>query len=136
MSLIIYDMEAYLERLGPNAAIKSVAELMEKTGQKPSVFDRYKESLPDPDSVPDLSIFVQVRTKYLQIFNEVMDEHKLDGLVFPQMFKETPLLDSKDNIGATTVSEINSRCTSCKRTSRILFKRFSFCLSIYRKNVE
>lgn len=104
---VIYDMQDYLERLGPNAAIKSVQELMDKTGQTPSIFDRYNKKHPDPNGVADLSAFVKVRTKMLQIFNDVMDEHNLDVLVYPQMFKETPQLDSKDNIGATTVSEIN-----------------------------
>lgn len=104
---VIYDMEDYLERLGPSAEINSVQELMDKTGQKPSIFDRYKEDMPDPNSVADLSNFVKIRTKYLQIINDVMDFYDLDALVYPQMFKETPLLDSKDNIGATTVSEIN-----------------------------
>jgi amidase len=104
---VIYDMEKYLERLGEGAAIKSVKELMEKTGEKPSIFDRYKDDLPDPDSVADLSNFVEVRTKLLHIINDVMDKYDLDGFAYPQMFKETPLLDSKDNIGATTVSELN-----------------------------
>ena len=36
-----------------------------------------------------------------------MDKYELDALFFPQMYKETPLLDSDENIGATTVSEIN-----------------------------
>jgi amidase len=49
-----------------------------------------------------------VRTKLLQIINDVMDKYKLDAFVYPQMFKETPLLESQDNIGATTVSEINT----------------------------
>ena len=104
---VIYDMEAYLKRLGKNAAITSVAELLEKTNEKPSVFNRYNDDLPDPTSVADLSNFVAVRTKLLRIIGDVMDKNDLDGFVFPQMFKETPLLSSEDNIGATTVSEIN-----------------------------
>jgi len=36
-----------------------------------------------------------------------MDRYDLDALVYPQMFKETPLMSSDENIGATTVSEIN-----------------------------
>lgn len=104
---VIYDMEDYLERLGESAAIRSVHELIEKMGEKPSVFNRYGDNLPDPDGVADLSRFVEVRTRLLEIFNDVMDKHDLDALFFPQMFKETPLLDSDENIGALTVSEIN-----------------------------
>jgi len=104
---VIYDMQAYLERLGPDSPIKSVEELLEKTGQKPSIFNRYGDSLPDPNGTPDLSRFLKARTRLLEIFNRVMDKHGLDALFFPQMYKETPLLDSDENIGATTVSEIN-----------------------------
>ncbi|GAB6927710.1 hypothetical protein JCM10914A_16930 [Paenibacillus sp. JCM 10914] len=61
----------------------------------------------NPSAVPDLSKFSEVRTKYLHIFNDVMDQHHLDALVFPQMYKETPLLDSEDKIADTTVPEIH-----------------------------
>src|SRR5690606_7162586 len=73
----------------------------------PSIFNRYNGNLPDADGIADLSNFAEVRTKYLEIFNEVMDRHDLDALFFPQMYKETPLLGNNENIGATTVSEIN-----------------------------
>ncbi|CAG5089436.1 Amidase family protein [Thermobacillus xylanilyticus] len=105
---LIYDFQDYLERLGPDAAVRSVEELLEKTGQKPSVFERYyAEDVPDPSGEPDLSEFIEVRTHLLNIFNAVMDKYELDALFFPQMYKETPTLDSGENIGATTVSEIN-----------------------------
>ena len=53
---LIYDFQDYLERLGPDAAVRSVEELLEKTGQKPSVFERYyAEDVPDPSGEPDLS---------------------------------------------------------------------------------
>jgi len=104
---VIYDMEDYLERLGSTAAIRSVVELLKKTGEMPSIFNRYNGNLPDADGIAYLSNFAEVRTKYLEIFNEVMDKHDLDALFFPQMYKETPLLGNNENIGATTVSEIN-----------------------------
>ncbi|CAM3941740.1 amidase [Cohnella lubricantis] len=104
---VYYDMQDYLERLGPSAAINNVQELIEMTGEVPSVFTRYDGNLPDPNSEPDLSAFIASRTDILKIFNDVMDKYDLDALVYPQMFKETPLLSSEDNIGATTVSEIN-----------------------------
>ena len=104
---IVYDMEQYLKRLGPNAPIQSVDELIKKTGETPSALARYPEALKNPGSVPDLSKFTEIRTKYLHIFNDVMDQHKLDALVFPQMYKETPPLHSEDKIADTTVPEIN-----------------------------
>ncbi|XID90884.1 amidase [Paenibacillaceae bacterium WGS1546] len=104
---VIYDMESYLNRLGNRSAIQSVKELLEKTGENPSIFNRYNGNLPDPTSAADLSNFAEVRTKLLHIINDVMDKYELDGFAFPQMFKETPPLSSEDNIGATTVSEIN-----------------------------
>jgi amidase/aspartyl-tRNA(Asn)/glutamyl-tRNA(Gln) amidotransferase subunit A len=104
----IYDLESYLNRLGPSAAIKSVEELLEKTGQKPPVLERYYgDNVPDPKGEPDLSKFIEARTDLLKIFNAVMDKNDLDALFFPQMYKETPPLDSDDSIGALTVSEIN-----------------------------
>ena len=104
---VIYDMESYLKRLGNSSPIKSVDELLEKTGESPSIFNRYNGDLPDPTSAADLTNFVQVRTKLLGIVDDVMEKNDLDGFVYPQMFKETPLLSSEDNIGATTVSELN-----------------------------
>ncbi len=104
---VIYDMQDYLERLGPSAAIHSVDELLKKTGQMPSLFNRYNGNLPNLNDPLDLSDFIASRTKLVQIINDVMDKYDLDALVYPQMFKETPQLSSTDNIGATTVSEIN-----------------------------
>ncbi|WP_274648852.1 amidase [Paenibacillus humicola] len=104
---VIYDMQNYLHRLGPSAAIHTVRELIDKTGETPPVFSRYNGNLPDPDGEPDLSKFLEARTKLLQIINDVMNRYDLDALAYPQMFKETPLLASDDDIGATTVSEIN-----------------------------
>lgn len=106
-SPVFHDMEDYLKRLGPSAAIRTVDELLEKTGEMPSIFNRFNGELPESGSVADLSEFVSVRSQYLEIFNRVMDSRNLDALVFPQMWKETPELGSGENIGATTVSEIN-----------------------------
>ncbi len=104
---LIYDMEQYLERLGPDSPIQSVTELIAKTGETPSLFERYKESLENPDEIPDLSTYAAARTKLLRIFNDVMDNNDLDALVFPQMYEETPLLDGEERIYDTTVPEIN-----------------------------
>jgi amidase/aspartyl-tRNA(Asn)/glutamyl-tRNA(Gln) amidotransferase subunit A len=104
---VIYDMEDYLGRFGGDSPVTSVRELIELTGETPPMFNRYGDELPDPDAVPDLSRFEQVRTQYLDLFNRVMDQYQLDALVFPQMAKETPPLDSDEPIAATTVPEIN-----------------------------
>lgn len=104
---IIYDMEDYLQRLGDRASIRSVHELLDKVGETPSVLNRYGGDLPDPEGPADLSKFLEVRTNYLEIFNRVMEEHELDALFFPQMYKETPKLSDDENIGALTVPEVN-----------------------------
>ncbi|MFC5653289.1 amidase [Paenibacillus solisilvae] len=105
---VVYDMEQYLKRLGPSAAINSVDELIAKTGQTPAVLARYPDALKNPSAFPDLTNFTKVRKEYLRIINAVMKRYDLDALAFPQMFKETPKLANKtENIGATTVSEIN-----------------------------
>ena len=105
---MLHDMQDYLERLGPGASIKTVADLIEKTGETPGVLDFiFQDGLPDLSKPADLSAFVEARAKSLELFNSVMDKYDLDALFFPQMYKETPLLDSGEQIGSTTVSEVN-----------------------------
>ena len=104
---VFYDMEDYLSRMSPDSPIHSVQELIDKTGRTPPVLERNNGKLPDPNAVPDLSGFAELRAELLDIIGSVMDKYRLDALVFPQMYKETPLLSSDDNIGATTVPEIN-----------------------------
>jgi aspartyl-tRNA(Asn)/glutamyl-tRNA(Gln) amidotransferase subunit A len=61
----------------------------------------------NPAQPPDLSDFTAARETYRAIFTDVMDRHRLDALVFPQMLSESPPLHGPLTIQATTVSEIN-----------------------------
>jgi amidase len=113
-----YDVQKYLERLGPNAALKTFAEFARATAKEP-VFDKesvlgclpnlpqFAASLADPSKPPDLSEFIALKEAYLNIFEEVFAQQRLDALVFPQMREELPALRSKETIQETTVGEIN-----------------------------
>jgi aspartyl-tRNA(Asn)/glutamyl-tRNA(Gln) amidotransferase subunit A len=113
-----YDMDLYLRRLGPSAAIRDYATLAALTKSEdpygPDGVLRYMGYLPDtefskrhPTLPPPLAAFVAAREAYLHIVAEVFAAHRLDGLVFPQMRDELPRLDSDGVINETTVSEIN-----------------------------
>lgn len=113
-----YDLQKYLERMGPLAALRSFAAFAEATATQNSFGPigvlRYLNTLPafhaclaDPSQPPDMSEFAQAREDYLTIFNDVMDRERLDGVVFPQMRTELPLLHGSEPIHETTVCEIN-----------------------------
>ncbi|GLS46809.1 amidase [Methylobacterium brachythecii] len=115
---ILYDTHQYLERMGPDATVKSFAEFAERTKSEdafgPSgVLSFMKHIRPfaacvaDPTSPPDLSEFLAVREAYLAKFEEVMAAHRLDALVFPQMRAELPPLQGPGTVLETTVCEIN-----------------------------
>ncbi|WP_424630966.1 amidase [Bradyrhizobium sp. SYSU BS000235] len=118
MESVPYDLDQYLRRLGPNAAIKSYAEFAEaiKTQDpfaKGGVL-QYMPNLPDfnacladPSKPPRLTDFVAAREAYLETFNDVMDREKLDALIFPQMRGELPPIKGPETILETTVCEIN-----------------------------
>lgn len=113
-----YDMDLYLRRLGPKAAIKSYAELAELTKAEdpyaPGGVMAYMSYLAEtafskqhPTTPPPLKEFLDAKTAYLEVVDEVFAKHQLDGLVFPQMREELPLLKSDGVINETTVCEIN-----------------------------
>jgi Asp-tRNA(Asn)/Glu-tRNA(Gln) amidotransferase A subunit family amidase len=114
---VAYDMDQYLRRLGPSAAIHSVAELVRVTGQDPFsetgplAYERaapeLMASLADLSKPPDLSRFQSAREQYLRVFNEVMDRQHLDALVYPQALDEPPPLMSGQLGWSTTESQIN-----------------------------
>lgn len=113
-----YDLQKYLERLGPGAQLRSLAEFVRATatedpfapsgvlGFMPNV-PGFAECLADPGRPPDLSDFIALREAHLAIFEAVFSEQQLDVLVFPQMRAELPGLYSRQTIPETTVSEIN-----------------------------
>ncbi len=114
---VVYDLQQYLAGLGGNAAIRSVAELKERTGKDPFSKDGFLDymhdypafvaSLAAPDVPPDLVEFLSARERYLATFSAVMDRHQLDALVFPQPIGEPLPLRSEDFNEQTTVSQIN-----------------------------
>ena len=66
-----------------------------------------RTSLEDPTLPPELSEFLAARLAYLTLFNKVMADNQLDGLVFPQSEGPLPGVFDKAEYLATTVSEIN-----------------------------
>jgi Asp-tRNA(Asn)/Glu-tRNA(Gln) amidotransferase A subunit family amidase len=113
-----YDMQKYLERLGPDAALKTFAEFAAATAKEnafaPGGVLSFMPNLPqflaclaDPTQPPDLSEFIAVKTAYLEIFEAVFAEQTLDALVFPQMRNALKPLHGGGRIDETTVSEIN-----------------------------
>jgi len=91
-----YDMGLWLQRMGPDVPAHTLAELTEVLGANPfgedSVASRFvpPETLKDPTSPPDLTEFVEVREQYLSLWEEVMEAHDLDALVFPHDHNGTP----------------------------------------------
>ncbi len=118
MESIAYDLEQYLKRLGPDAALKSFAEFARATAAQDPFADggvlAYLRNLPafraamaDPSSPPDMSGFVALKSAYLKLFDAVMAEHRLDALAFPQMRCELPPYLGRETIQETTVGELN-----------------------------
>ncbi len=118
MESVPYDIEQYLRRLGPGAALKSFSEFAEATkAQNPFAKGgvlQYLPNLPDfnaciadPSKPPRLTDFVAAREAYLEIFNGVMDSKNLDALILPQMRSELAPIFGTEPILETTVCEIN-----------------------------
>ena len=113
-----YDMQKYLERLGPDAALRTFAEFAAATAKEdafgPSGVLSFAPHLPqfaaclaDPARPPDMSEFIAAKEAYLDIFDAVFARARLDALAFPQMRSALPPLHGTDTIHETTVSEIN-----------------------------
>ncbi|WP_237479360.1 amidase [Lichenibacterium dinghuense] len=113
-----HDLQNYLERLGPDAALRSFADFALATASEdafaPSGVLGFMPNLPqfgpclaDPSRPPDLSEFTALKERYLAIFGEVWTGQRLDGLVFPQMREQLPPLHGSGTIQETTVGEIN-----------------------------
>mgnify|MGYP005810210839 CR=1 FL=1 len=113
-----YDMQKYLERMGPNAALKTFAEFAKATEKEnpfaaggvlsfmPSLPD-FAACLADPAKPPKLPEFIALKEAYLRIVDEVFARDRLDALVFPQMRAPLAPLHSGTTIAETTVGEIN-----------------------------
>jgi Asp-tRNA(Asn)/Glu-tRNA(Gln) amidotransferase A subunit family amidase len=118
MESVPYDLQKYLERLGPDAAVRSFAAFAAVTAKEDAFgpsgvlhsmnqLPQFTACLADPTRPPDLSDFIRAREAYLEIFAEVMARERLDALVFPQMRNALPPLHGTDTIHETTVCEIN-----------------------------
>ena len=118
MESVPYDMEFYLRRMGPDAALKSFAEFAAATKGEDcfapggvlfymSALEPFKRCVANPTVPPDLSEFLALRETYLAIFEEVMTRHSLDALVFPQLRNELPPLHGSEGLHETSVCEIN-----------------------------
>lgn len=118
MESVAYDLELYLQRLGPSAALRSFADFAAATAAEDAFgpggllhmmhqLPQFGPCLADPTTPPDLSDFLAAREAYLDIFAEVMARDGLDALVFPQMRDELPSLHGEETIHETTVCEIN-----------------------------
>lgn len=115
---IAYDLGLYLTRLGPNAAIKTWEEFVVATDIEeitaPGTNLGFLYNLPDfleaiksPNTPPAMPAFIELKRRYLELFDEVFSRHQLDGLAYPQMLEEIPELHSGDAILETTVGELN-----------------------------
>jgi Asp-tRNA(Asn)/Glu-tRNA(Gln) amidotransferase A subunit family amidase len=115
---IPYDLEQYLQRLGPQSPLKTFADFAKATEDEnafgPNGVLRYMHNLPEftvalanPSLPPDISGFIALKARYLRIFDKVFNEHRLDALAFPQMRCELPPLHGTETIQETTVGEIN-----------------------------
>jgi len=118
MESIAFDLEHYLRRLGQSAKASSFMTLRALLTEDPFAPEGLLgihppqspvlvKSLLDPTEPPDLSGFIAAKEAYLEVFNRVMDENRLDVLVFPQMAAELPGIFEAAQHPATTVSEIN-----------------------------
>jgi aspartyl-tRNA(Asn)/glutamyl-tRNA(Gln) amidotransferase subunit A len=113
-----YDLQKYLERLGPAADIQSFAAFAAATASEDPFAQggvlSFMPRLPafvacyaNPTAPPDMSSFIAAREAHLEIFNRVWAEKQLDALIFPQMRSPLGPLHGDDIIHETTVSEIN-----------------------------
>ena len=100
-------IEQYLKRLGPSAAVHSIAELNAWADANGFASDtRVNAMLGDVSTEPDRTAWLKNRDAYLSIFERVMAEKDLDAVVFPQQVREVgPLFGG--TVAASTVSEIN-----------------------------
>jgi aspartyl-tRNA(Asn)/glutamyl-tRNA(Gln) amidotransferase subunit A len=118
MESLPHDMETYLRRLGPKAALRSFAEFAAATAaQDPfapagplgyiTASPIFQASRAAPALPPDMNGFARLREAYLDQFHAALDAQGVDALVFPQMREALPPRTGEMPIRATTVSEIN-----------------------------
>jgi aspartyl-tRNA(Asn)/glutamyl-tRNA(Gln) amidotransferase subunit A len=115
---LCYDLERYLQRMGPNVALKTFADFARATASQDAFGPKgvlsfmvnlpgFVEAAKTPSSPPDMSEFIALRETHLEIFNGVFEKHRLDAVVYPQMRSALGPLHGSDYIHETVVSEIN-----------------------------
>ena len=114
-----YDLEQYLKRMGPGAALKSFRDFADATRSEDAfgpggvlaylhLLPRFAACLADPTTPPDMSDLLAAKLAALSIFNATMDAAGLDALVFPQM----------RGIGRRSCTRVNrSRRRRCARST-------------------
>lgn len=118
MESIAYDIQKFLQRQGPNTALKTFAEFAEATKAEDafapegtlgymSHVPAFVESAKSPGTPPDMSAFIALRETYLNIFNSVFDKHGLDAVIYPQMRGPLGPLHGSETIDGMVVSEVN-----------------------------
>jgi amidase len=99
----IYDLDQYLKRPGSSTNVNSVDELIEQGVFDEETIELYKsspggeESLANPDVMPPIDDFLEIREAYLNVFSEVMESNDLDALVFPQLSAPVPDFSSSED---------------------------------------
>jgi amidase len=80
-----YDLEAYLEALGPRAPVKSLSEILASQKFHPSIEKRMLDAQaePPPDRNPSCVAAEESGRRLARAVLEAMDAAKLDALVYP-----------------------------------------------------
>ena len=74
---VVYDMDQYLKRLGPSAAIHSVNELIAKTGQTPDVLARYPGCFEESLGVSGFDQFYESAQGVLAEYVDAVIDHEM-----------------------------------------------------------
>ncbi len=118
LECVPYDMEQYLKRMGPDAALQGFVAFAAATAKEDAFapggvlafmqgLPDFAASLADPSRPPELPGFLAAKEAYLDIIDQVFTAHRLDALVFPQMRDAVPPLHGPGTLLETTVCEIN-----------------------------
>lgn len=113
----IYDLEQYLRRPGSSTNFNSITELIEQGAIDQETIDLFKslfksapggeEFLANPDVMPSIDDFLEIREASLDVFSEVMESNDLDALVFPRFSAPVPDFSSNENFSQISSPEIN-----------------------------
>lgn len=111
---VAYDFVRYLKGLGIGSleAFRSIVGATPFDPGEPlrwyvDALPQLQQSVLQPELPPDLAAFMALRSRYLAVFNDVMDRQRLDALVFPHATQGLPPLLGTEAISETTVSAIN-----------------------------